>query len=367
MNPYEQMIQTIEKHSLFDEDCALLLMVSGGSDSTALARLCAQLRDDGKVKVVDMLHMNHMLRGEDAMEDARFVAGLAEELAIPLFACEMDIAAEAARVGGNVEAVARHERYAAADEAILSMGEHECIPIADARIVTAHTVDDRIENFYMRSIVGTGPGGFRSMLYRNGRVVRPLLDCSRRSLRNYLIGEIVDDPDAVEAPNGVLNGKTLWREDATNAHTDRFRAFVRHNIVPLAREWNASLDTTLSRTMDLIGEEDDMLDAMAQDSIDKHVEQLGCEPADGFLLTPGFGAVPTPLARRAILKLLKPILGLDERIDTRTIEAVLDGFENAEPKSGYVNNIQGNMAVSANKKGVRVEPMAAFRKRRKKD
>ncbi|MFR9169285.1 MAG: tRNA lysidine(34) synthetase TilS, partial [Gordonibacter urolithinfaciens] len=36
------------------------------------------------------------------------------------------------------------------------------------------------------------------------------------------------------------------------------------------------------------------------------------------------------------------------------------------PRGGYVANIQGDLAVSANKRGVRVEPMAAFRARRKR-
>ena len=37
-----------------------------------------------------------------------------------------------------------------------------------------------------------------------------------------------------------------------------------------------------------------------------------------------------------------------------------------KPLGGYVANIQGDLAVSANKHGVRVEPMAAFRARRKR-
>ena len=370
MNVYDKMLETINTRNLFSEESALLLMVSGGSDSTALARLCARLREEGKVAVVDMLHMNHMLRGEDANEDARFVAKLADELDIPLFACEMDIASEAARIGDNIEAVARRERYSAAQEALFSMCQHEGIPVSNAKIATAHTIDDRIENFYMRSIAGTGPGGFRSMLYSNGAVVRPLLDCTREDLRRFLIDEAFcgqSSADECSVTDGYIEGRTIWREDATNAHTDRFRAYVRHNIVPVAREWNKSLDSTLVRSMNLIGDEDDMLDDMAFELIAESSEQLGENPEDGFLLLPSFGKSRIPLARRAILKLLKPILGMDERIDTRSIDAVLDGFEHGLPKSGYVNNIQGNLAVSSNKLGVRIEPMAAFRKRRKRD
>ena len=224
-----------------------------------------------------------------------------------------------------------------------------------------------------------------------------------------------------------------------SAHTDRFRAYVRHEVVPQAKAWNPRMPESLVRTMNLIAEEDDMLDAMAGQAIAAHVapvgqaaqaaegttaegaveegvaaaavtgaEASGAEgalregaageaavaaagvPADGaaahassaaspgapsddaayaegFLLAPSFGAVPRPLQRRAAHRLLKAMLGADERIDAASVEAVLGGFSpEGAPAGGYVANIQGDLAVSANKAGVRVEPMAAFRARRKR-
>ena len=152
---------------LADADTPAMLMVSGGSDSTALAYIACELRERGALGQLAMLHVNHRLRGEDADEDARFVAQLAELLDVPLFSCDIDIAGEAQRTGENVEAVARRERYLAANEALESLCLHAATPLADGRILTAHTADDRVESFYMRSIVGTGPGGFRAMKYRN--------------------------------------------------------------------------------------------------------------------------------------------------------------------------------------------------------
>jgi len=73
-----------------------------------------------------------------------------------------------------------------------------------------------------------------------------------------------------------------------------------------------------------------------------------------------------PLQRRVVSSALSRMLGPDERIDTATIEAVLAGYSDGKPNGGYVVNIQGNLAVSANKQGVRIEPMAAFRTRRKR-
>ena len=278
---------------LADADTPAMLMVSGGSDSTALAYIACELRERGALGQLAMLHVNHRLRGEDADEDARFVAQLAELLDVPLFSCEIDIAGEAQRTGENVEAVARRERYLAANEALESLCLHAATPLADGRILTAHTADDRVESFYMRSIVGTGPGGFRAMKYRNGPVVRPLLDASREELRAYIAERERDG-----APVACDDAGCLWREDATNAHTDRFRAYVRHEIVPRAKERNPQLLEVLGRTMNLIADEDDMLEDMVDGLMAGHVEALGDEYDAGCVLAPAFGAEPLPLRRR---------------------------------------------------------------------
>ena len=79
------MRRTMADRHLAGPETAALLMVSGGSDSTALAYLAAELREAGDLGALAMLHVNHQLRGRDADEDARFVAQLAALLGIPLF------------------------------------------------------------------------------------------------------------------------------------------------------------------------------------------------------------------------------------------------------------------------------------------
>lgn len=362
----------IVRHDLAGADTPVLLMVSGGSDSTALAYIARELADKGTIGPMAMLHVNHCLRSGAADEDEAFVAQLAELLAIPLFSCKIDVAGEAQREGGNVEAVARRERYLAANEALASLCRHASAPLADGRIFTAHTADDRVENFYMRSMVGTGPGGFRSMKYANGPVVRPLLDVGRDDLRAYLRKRKHEGlPCACDAEGN------LWREDATNAHTDRFRAYVRHEVVPHVKQRAPQLLDVLGRTMNLIADEDDMLEEMAVDLAQRSmswVETLpGRLPAceEGGVLAPAFGQQPVPLQRRAVVQVLQAMLGPDARVETASVDAVLaawrqPGTPAAAPHGGYVANIQGNLAISANKHGVRIEPMAVFRARRKK-
>ena len=371
-NVVESARCAIEQRGLAGASMPVLLMVSGGSDSTALAYVVRELSNVGVVGPLAMLHVNHCLRPGDADVDEAFVAKLAELLEIPLFNCRIDVAAQAAAEGGNVEAVARRERYVAANEALRSLCMHVGAPVAEGRIFTAHTADDRVENFYMRSMVGTGPGGFRSMKYQNGPVTRPLLDVGREDLRDYL--RFRRDAGLPCVVDGQGN---LWREDATNAHTDRFRAYVRHEVVPQVKARAPQLLDVLPRTMNLIADEDDMLEGMASELVEQHVEWTcalpGREPdyAEGAVISPAFGLIPVPLERRAVVQLLQAVLGPDARVEAASVDAVLAAWQSAgtpdaRPIGGYVTNIQGNLAISANKQGVRIEPMATFRARRKK-
>jgi tRNA(Ile)-lysidine synthase len=130
-------------------------------------------------------------------------------------------------------------------------------------------------------------------------------------------------------------------------------------------ERNPNLVETLTRTMNLIGDEDDMLDNIAHSLYERCVAWL--EPAgEGCVLSPTLAGEPVPMQRRVVIMVLERFLGAGERIDAATVEAVLAAFADGKPNSGYVANVQGNLAVSANKQGARIEPMAAFRTRRKR-
>jgi tRNA(Ile)-lysidine synthase len=364
----QSALRVIRAHGLADAHTPVMLMVSGGSDSTALAYVARALVDTGVLGPVAMLHVNHRLRGADADDDALFVEQLAQKLGFSLYLRSIDVAAHAAASGENLEACARRLRYAAAFEALGELCREAGTPTSEGRLFTAHTADDRVENFYMRSIVGTGPGGFRSMRYLNGPVARPFLEVGRADLRAY-----IEARAETGLPVARDDAGALWREDATNEHTDRFRAYVRKRLVPVAKERNPHLLPVLTRTMNLIADEDDMLAHMADDLAERTVAWIAPEEVaagdagSGCVLAPSLGRAERPLARRVVVGVLKDIRGPEERVDAADVEAVLDAFgPDGRPRGGYVRNIQGNLAVSANKRGVRIEPMQAFRARRKR-
>ena len=207
-------------------------------------------------------------------------------------------------------------------------------------------------------------------------MARPLLEVGRQDLRDYL-QERADSNQLV-----VRDGQgALWRDDATNEHTDRFRAFVRAEIVPDAKERNPRLLQTLTHTMNLIADEDEMLESYVDRLMTSTVKWESVRPGadpdyiDGCVVLPAFAHEPRPIQRRLVTRVLSLILGVEARIEGSSVEAVLgavetgvagDGKAAAGIKGGYVTNIQGDLAVSANKQGVRIEPMAVFRARRKR-
>ena len=367
MNIIDQVKDTITQRDLATPETPVLLMVSGGSDSTALAYIAFELRKQQAIGPLAMLHVNHMLRGENSDADAGFVAHLAQLLEIPLFAAQVDVARLVQEESGNTEAIARRERYALAADALQSLCAHAGVSLSQGRVFTAHTQDDRVETFYMRSIVGTGPGGFRSMTYRNGCICRPLLDVSRQNLRDYLMVRRDSDQSVCADESG-----NLWREDETNECLDYFRNYVRQEIVPRAVEKNPKLLVTLCRTMNLIADEDDYLSQCADKLYEEHVSWLSALPGRdpeydaGCVLSPSLGQEAPVMQRRVVMRVLQDMLGFDERVETASIQAVCQAYDQGKLVSGYVTNIQGDLAVSANKQGVRLEPMSAFRARRKR-
>ncbi len=148
----------------------MLVALSGGSDSVALAYLLAELAQRDELRVAGVVHLNHQLRPAADDEEA-FCGELAARLGWPFRAGRADVAARARAERRSVEDAARAARYEFFEEARLRLE-------ADA-IALGHTRDDQAETFLLRLMRGAGSRGLAGMHPRRGRIVRPLLDCRR--------------------------------------------------------------------------------------------------------------------------------------------------------------------------------------------
>ena len=297
---------TAERLGLLPADAPVLAMVSGGADSVAFLRLLAA-GDVGPTGPVTVLHVNHLLRGARSDADAAFVAGLCDRLGVPCRIERADVAAYATENGLNLEDAGRRIRYRLAEEALDVACEAAGVSPLRGRIATAHTRDDRVETFLMRAITGAGAAGLASIPYERGRIVRPLLDCERGDLRAYL--------DALGQP---------WREDASNEDTTRLRALIRHEILPVVEQVNPAFRETLSRSLDLLADDDALLSRMAGDFARDFADiRLDDEVAfDRHWMR----TLDRTMARRVVRHAVFSAYPNATRLDASHVEALVDGL-----------------------------------------
>ena len=297
----------------------VVLMVSGGADSTALLVLAATSRldiDDGRGQEriarerLHVLHINHQLRGIDAEEDEEFVRELSARYGIPCTVRRVDVTALAAKAheaGGsadaNVENLGREARYSAAAQLANELSKEFGTPRSAARICTAHTANDRAETFFMNAIRGTGPAGLSSIPRRRNRIVRPLLDRTHEELCDLL------------RMRGIV-----WREDETNNDTRYLRAYVRHEVMPVVERRNPRVTSSLAATCDILSDEDAYMTQVAA----RAYRDLLRRQADGMVALDAdrLGATEVAIARRVVRSALLNVCPA-ARLEARHIASVL--------------------------------------------
>lgn len=221
----------------------LLLAVSGGADSMAMLRAfhCLQPNAD----LIAVAHFNHGWRGAESDQDAEFVKQATGTLGVP-FHLGMPIEGQEANSASQSEEAARELRYSFLVKTAYSIGARY--------VVTAHTVDDRIETLLHNLFRGTGLAGMSSL--RNSRpldedlvLVRPMLRVSREEVLEYLQHE----------------GQG-YREDSSNQDSSYRRNFLRNEVLPLLRtQYGDAVNRQLLQFSETAGEMNEMLDSLARD------------------------------------------------------------------------------------------------------
>jgi len=230
----------------------ILVAVSGGPDSVALLHLLSELVPEFELHL-EVAHLQHGIRGEEACADARFVGDLARELKLLFHLKEINLPKMRNAAGrGNLEALAREERYRFLASVTRERGLN--------KIATAHTLDDQAETFLMRLLRGAGSRGLGGMapsrrLKSSGDresddvvIIRPLLGISKTDVLNFLHAK----------------GFT-YRVDRTNQDTSLLRNWVRLDLLPrLQRRIDANLPLRFFQQATILREESLLLERMAR-------------------------------------------------------------------------------------------------------
>lgn len=239
--------RTISRLNLIPRGSRLIVGLSGGPDSVALARILQQLSGPGGFEVAGLAHLNHMIRGEAADRDESFCRELAGRLGLEFDAARIDVPALARATGRSFEDAARNARY----DFLRRVAEQK----GAGRIAVGHTLDDQAETVLLQLVRGSGPRGLAGIHPRVGLIIRPLIATRRQALRDYLESE--------NLPNIV---------DETNLDLSIPRNRVRHELIPyLERAFSPAVVKVLVRTAEISRIDADYLDSMARSAFDRLV------------------------------------------------------------------------------------------------
>ena len=232
------MFEQVRSEGLLAAGRPVLVMVSGGRDSTCLLDLAVRICGAGAVRA---LHVNYGLR-EGADGDELHCRELCGRLGVPL---------EVRRPGprperGNLQAWARDERYGAAAQ------------LAAARradVAAGHTASDQVETVLYRLASSPSRRALLGMRAREGALIRPLLSFTCEQTATYC------------RERGLR-----WREDESNSSDAFARTRARARLVPALREIHPGAEENVLALVELLRDEAAVLDSLVADVLGGHGE-----------------------------------------------------------------------------------------------
>ena len=253
LNKLERFLREREMVSPGD---TVIAAVSGGADSVALLFALYLLKDKLEI-TLEAAHFNHNLRGAESDADEAFVRQLCDRYDVPLHVGSGTVTAGEK----GLEAAARDARYA-------------FLQSLPGKIATAHTADDNAETVLMHLVRGTGLKGLGGITPIRGRVIRPMLTCTRADVEAFLEEWCLSHI-----------------EDSSNNGDAFLRNRLRHHVMPLLKEENPRLAENLSRMALRLREDEECLSRQSDFDTLPPVETLK--------------SMPPALRSRALEKFLK--------------------------------------------------------------
>ena len=276
----KKFIETCAAEKIFDGVNKVLIAVSGGTDSLALAELMISSRRRFGLEIF-IAHFEHGLRGQDSLDDAAFVKNFSETREVKFIGGSGDVKTFATEKKFSVETAARILRYEFLSNARIKLN-------CDA-IILAHHADDQAETILMRLLRGTTSAGLSAMKFRAqseyGLLIRPLLRFRKFQLENF------------------CRKKNLSpRVDSTNFELDATRNRIRLELIPALEKFNPALIETLCRFAEVSAEENEFIAAQIEKIFPAVVK-------DSSILRAEFLRLHPALQRAVIKKFLACVTG----------------------------------------------------------
>jgi len=238
----DNFLRHIRQKNLLDAEKTYLIAISGGMDSVVLSYLMRL----AKIKFI-LAHCNFRLRGEESDGDETFVREWGKKIGSEVVVGYFDTLAYAKKEGISTQMAARDLRYHWFDSVVKERNL--------AGIVVAHHLDDQVETVLLNLMRGTGIEGIYGMAEKREKIIRPLLNFSKKDLQAY-----------------ALSVPLIWREDSSNAKDVYKRNYLRNRVLPLIEENDETAVGLMKMSFDRVKDTGRAFFYFNQEWLDKHLE-----------------------------------------------------------------------------------------------
>ena len=230
----------INEHNLINEGSTIIIGLSGGPDSVALLSVLKKLQPQYNLQLI-AAHLDHQWR-TDSAQDVTFCKNLADKLDVTFITAKAEDInlppLKRKKASGSQEELGRLLRRSFFE----GLAEHNAIALG-------HHYNDQQETFFLRMIRGASIAGLAAMKPRQGIYIRPLLDCTKQELLDYLTAENLN-----------------YLEDETNKDPKYLRNAIRHQVIPVLKDCDARFDASFHRTLKNIQSTDAYIERITQDT-----------------------------------------------------------------------------------------------------
>ena len=216
----QKFLRFVDERELINAGEKILVGFSGGPDSVFLLHLLNKFRIRLKIHL-SAVHINHSLRGKDAVEDEQFCRNYCSDTNVEFTSVKKNVRSFALKQGISLEEAGRILRYKEYNR-ILKQNKLD-------KIATAHNSNDNTETVLLNLIKGTGLDGISGIPVIRENIIRPVLCFSKEEILAYL-----------------NKNNLLYRTDKSNEESGFERNFLRNRVIPLLKEKiNPSIDSAV--------------------------------------------------------------------------------------------------------------------------
>jgi tRNA(Ile)-lysidine synthase len=301
---YQRVRTYIRENQMIVSGDIVIAGVSGGGDSMAMLYFLQKYREEVPF-TLQVVHVNHQIRGAEALRDSRLVEETCRQWGIPCRICSYPVPELAARWKMGLEEAGRKVRKEAFEEEASRLGR----PFPEVKVAIAHNQDDLAETMLHHLARGTGLRGLSCMRPVSRNLVRPVLCLEKQEIVNYLKDK--------EIP---------YILDSSNLSDDYTRNRIRHHILPmLQQEVNSCATAHMARTACMAAQAEDYLTRKGTELLEQCMKKTdNSGRMEGYILGQVFGEADPIGKTYALQQALEQLAGRRKDISAVHVEQVLE-------------------------------------------